>query len=95
MFEDQTYAYITMKKNFKKLREYANRISLVAPREDVTDPKYDPNTAMLHVDYKEFAAINTLLPKQEEELRKFKETLQKNMVNEIDVYGGGSLGAYE
>jgi len=91
----QTYAYVVMKNNFKKLREYAKRITLVDPRADTSDPDYDPNTVDLFVDYKEFAAINTLLPKQEEELRRFKETLQKHITNEMDLYGGGSLGAYE
>jgi len=95
MDASQTKAYVVMKQNFIKLRDYASRIVLSPVREDVSDPDYDPLTAPIQVDYKEFSAVNTLLPKQEEELRKFKETLQKHMVNEIDVYGGGDLGAYE
>jgi len=39
--------------------------------------------------------VNSSLPQQEEDLRKFKEKLQKHFKSEVDVYGGGETGAYE
>ncbi len=95
MAEDQTNAYIVMKKNFIKLREYASRITLAPVMEDTSNPDYNPAEAPILVDYKEFSAVNSLLPKQEEELRKYKEALLKHMSNAMDIYGGGTLGAYE
>jgi len=98
MDEEQTGLYVVMKANVTKLKEYAADMTLIK----VTTPNAEGDSEDTitevqgnYVSYKDFTAINSSLPQQEEDLRKFKDRLQKHFVSEVDVYGGGSLGVYE
>lgn len=99
MDEDQTSLYTVMKKNVYKLKDFASRMTLFKKAETPTEEGEVPDTVVetsdVYVTYKDFVAINSSLPSQEDDLRKFKEKLQKHFKSEIDVYGGGVIGAYE
>lgn len=95
--------YLIMKANVEKLKEYAKRMTLVRVAEP--SPDMQENGAVVHsvvdpdgpiyVDFKEFIAVNSVLPKQQEELDKYESRIIESVKNQIDVYGGGMLGAYE
>lgn len=96
MDEEQTDLYVVMKANTYKLKEYAKNMVLIKPShtgEEVQDAISDAKE--IYVSFSEFSKINLSLPEQEEGLRKFKERLQKHFKSEVDVYGGGDIGAYE
>lgn len=99
MDEDQSALYVVMKKNVYKLKDFAENMSLVKVDNTATEEGDAPDTLVdikgVYVTYKDFAAINSSLPQQEDALRKFKEKLQRHFKSEVDVYGGGDLGAYE
>lgn len=97
--------YLIMKNNVEKLKQYAKRMTLVPVEEpsDVPDiqedgtvkPKITDPNGPIYVDFKEFIAVNSVLPKQQEELDKYESRIIESVKNQIDVYGGGMLGAYE
>jgi hypothetical protein len=97
---DMTSAYITMKNNFTKLRKYAEAIEFVpevinVPEEDRVEGGPDKITKGTQVDYKEFQAVNSMIPKFQKELSEFKTRLMDEVKANIEAYGGGQLGAYE
>ena len=101
MDQEQTALYLVMKKNVDKLKDFAERMVLVKPQVKLEEdedgnlvPKEDEEGHIL-VKLTDFMTTNSSLPKQEEELRAFRERLQQHFKNKMDVYGGGDLGAYE
>lgn len=99
MNEEQTSLYVVMKKNVTKLKDFAKDMTLVKVNNTNTEEGKADDTITdikgTYVTYKDFLAINSSLPQQEEDLRKFKEKLQRHFKSEVDVYGGGAIGAYE
>lgn len=94
----QVQTYLTMKKNISKLILYAQSMILHRPsvNADIMEGDEEPiQDDTVLVDHKEFSAVNSSLPKQQEDLKKYKTTLILDMQEQIDVYGGGELGAYE
>ena len=85
--EDKLSLYFTMHNNVMKLKSYADNMVLVKPEEG--------DTESVLVEYKEFTTINELLPKQEKLLADFEETLKGHAAQQLSIYGGGRLGAYE
>lgn len=93
-------AYLTMKKNFKKLEDYAEQMQLAPEILEVSEEEKkegfpDKMYTGIKVDYKEFAAVNSLIPKQQKELSEFRSRLSNEVKANIEAYGGGNLGAYE
>jgi hypothetical protein len=96
IFEDESVSmYLVMRKNVGKLKEYAGKMVLFDPNITGDTTILLPGMDYVLVDTKEFTSVNSLLPKQQEELDKFEAHLLQAVKNKIDIYGGGSLGAYE
>jgi hypothetical protein len=99
--KESVSTYLIMKRNVDKLKIYASKMELIIPVTETedeegnvrTEKKLDPE--MVYVDYKEFVAINSMLPKQQQDLELFENRLIESVKNQIDIYGGGDLGAYE
>jgi hypothetical protein len=89
--QQQTSSYLTMKSNFFKLRDYAQRMVLTAPPE--TDDVTDGPTPVL-VDYKEFTSINSLLSKQQQELDDFFSRLQHTVISNMNKMKGTAKRIY-
>lgn len=102
MDEEQSSIYLVMKNNVKKMKDYAEAMVLVkensaeATEEEIaTDSLPLTTTNKIKVTFKEFREVNASLPEQEEILRKFKDKLLQHFKGNIDIYGGGDIGAYE
>ena len=90
--EDLCDMYVIMRNNVDKLKDYAQKMSLSPLDNDGQELEIGK---FVLVDSKEFMSVNNMLPKQQEELSKFEVRLQEAAKNNIDIYGGGELGAYE
>ena len=100
MDEEQTMNYVVMKANVKKLRDFAKAMVLMKDEEQQTQEEKENDVPAkkstgIKVRLKEFLETNSALPKQEEDLTKFKERLLKHFDSQVDIFGGGSTGAYE
>lgn len=95
MDQEQSANYVVMKRNVRKLREFAQAMVLIKEDEPADGEDRESVSTTVKVRLKEFLETNSALPKQEEELRKFKERLQKHFNSQVDIYGGGTIGAYE
>lgn len=97
-FDDTTSMYLVMRRNVDKLKDYADKMVLISPLATI-DPDSEfvplPGIDFILVESKEFTTINSILPKQQEELVKFETRLVSNTKTKIDIYGGGTKGAYE
>jgi hypothetical protein len=96
--EESVSMYLVMRTNVEKLKKYANKMCLFDPNagaEEGDSTILVPGLDYVLVDSKEFTTVNSMLPKQQEELDKFEVHLLQTVKNKIDIYGGGSLGAYE
>lgn len=94
--EEASAMYLVMRENLEKLKKYAAKMVLFDPNiDDEAQGILLAGKDYVLVESKEFAQVNSLLPKQQEELDKFEVHLLQSVKNKIDVYGGGSLGAYE
>ena len=89
--EEQVSIYCTMRDNMKKLRDYADSSVLILP------PDYDPDIhgTLNVIEAKELMAINKAIPEQWKLMDAFETELKEYTKSQVDIYGGGSLGAYE
>tara|TARA_R110000744_G_scaffold312424_5_gene419773 strand:+ start:6273 stop:6854 length:582 start_codon:yes stop_codon:yes gene_type:complete len=94
--EEQNSLYRVMHNNLFKLRDYAENMTLVPLR---TEPNEDGEMESIgdgtYVDSKEFAMVNSLLPKQQKDLEDFGVRLIEANKNKIDIYGGKEENIYE
>lgn len=98
MDQEQSEAYVIMKGNFNKLKQYAKAMVLVqedSPTEGEAREDVAPISQGIRVTFKEFTSVNASLPDQEKALNDFKSRLLQHFKSEIDIYGGGEMGAYE
>jgi len=101
MDQEQTALYVVMKENVNKLKDFAKRMVLVKPEVEIEEDEEgnpiirESSNNAIYVKLSDFMTTNSALPKQEEELRHFRERLQQHFKQEMDVYGGGDIGAYE
>jgi hypothetical protein len=95
---ESTSSYLVIRENVGKLKDYASKMELMDP--NILQDKEEDDLLQLGKDYilvdsKEFTSVNTMVIKQQEELDKFEVKLIESAKEKIDIYGGGSLGAYE
>ena len=101
IYADETAEmYLVMRRNVDKLKDYADKMVLIDPSASMAEdlkPEFLPMSGVdfILVDSKEFTTINMMLPKQQEELTKFETKLVENSKAKIDIYGGGTKGAFE
>tara|TARA_R110000851_G_scaffold87648_1_gene191076 strand:+ start:28856 stop:29437 length:582 start_codon:yes stop_codon:yes gene_type:complete len=91
--KEQVSSYMVLKRNFFRLKNYADSMSLTPVLLDEDTLTGKPKEVF--VDHKEFKDVNALIPKFQKDLEEFEKKLASFTKNKIDVYGGGDLGEYE
>lgn len=92
--EESVSIYLTMKDGFEKYKKYLDRAVLVAPNPAEIE-HLPPEEQPFLIEAKELMALNKAIPEQWKMLDKFKRELEEFAKAEVDIYGGGELGAYE